>query len=454
MNVLIMKIYRRSYLKNIKLLGILFLLFATVSCEIDDIPDPNNPIFDEENATKESLNYLVTGSVSGMRNGLGTYQDDVGVIGREYYRFSGSEPRFTSDLLGFDKAVLDNNTFYITTPWASRYRVVKNTNFIIQGATKSTAITNAEREGYLGFAKTIQAHQLLMNLNLTNENGIRVDVKDVDKLGPIVGKDVALTAIANLLNEANTHLTNAGTSFPFALSSGFAGFDTPTTFAQFNRALAARVAVYRKQYTEALTYLSNSFLTLNTNFNKGVYHVFGTRSGDELNPLFFAKNATGDVRIAHPDFVRDAATGDARLSKVSLRDASAGQSELSGTHDVAVYKSNVDPVAIIRNEELILIYAEAKIQTNQFPDALIALNLIRTTHGLSPYTGLVTKDALIDEMLRQRRYSLFGEGHRWIDMRRYDRLSQLPIDRKADASKNRQADDVWVNFPIPFTEGI
>jgi starch-binding outer membrane protein, SusD/RagB family len=453
MNVLIMKKYR-FYLKNMKLIGAFFLLFATVSCEIDNIPDPNNPIFDEENATKESLNYLVTGSLSGMRNALATYHDNVGIVGREYYRFSGSEPRFTTELLGFDKSVLDNNTFYISTPWASHYRVVKNTNFIIQGAINSTSLTNAEREGYLGFAKTIQAHQLLMNLNLTNENGIRVDVKNVDNLGPVVGKDVALTTIANLLNEANTHLTNAGTSFPFALTSGFAGFDTPATFAQFNRALAARVAVYRKQYTEALTYLSNSFFTLNTNFNKGVYYVFGTRSGDQLNPLFFPPDATGDARIAHPDFITDAASGDARLSKVSLRKASASQSELSGNYDVAVYRSNVAPVAIIRNEELILIYAEAKIQTNQFSDAVIALNLIRTTHGLLPYTGLVTKDALIDEMLRQRRYSLFGEGHRWIDMRRYDRLSQLPIDRKADASKNRQADDVWVNFPIPFTEGI
>ena len=39
------------------------------------------------------------------------------------------------------------------------------------------------------------------------------------------------------------------------------------------------------------------------------------------------------------------------------------------------------------------------------------------------------KDGLIDELLNQRRYSLFMEsGHRWFDMRRYDRLNQLPLD--------------------------
>ena len=47
-------------------------------------------------------------------------------------------------------------------------------------------------------------------------------------------------------------------------------------------------------------------------------------------------------------------------------------------------------------------------------------------------------------MLNQRRYSLFFEGHRWVDMRRYDKLSSLPIDRAGD--------DVWSAMPIPSTE--
>ena len=54
------------------------------------------------------------------------------------------------------------------------------------------------------------------------------------------------------------------------------------------------------------------------------------------------------------------------------------------------------------------------------------------------------KDALIDEMLKQRRYSLYFEGLRWIDLRRYNRLTDLPIDRPGD--------DVWSNFPLPVTE--
>ena len=34
----------------------------------------------------------------------------------------------------------------------------------------------------------------------------------------------------------------------------------------------------------------------------------------------------------------------------------------------------------------------------------------------------------LDELLYNKRYSLLFEGHRWIDMRRYGRLTDLPQD--------------------------
>ena len=94
--------------------------------------------------------------------------------------------------------------------------------------------------------------------------------------------------------------------------------------------------------------------------------------------------------------------------------------------------------------ELILIYAEANIQTNDLTDAVIALNTIRTAHGLAAYSGATTQAALLTEMLNQRRYSLYCEGHRWVDLRRYNLLSELPIDRPGD--------QVWTEFPLPVTE--
>jgi hypothetical protein len=161
-------------------------------------------------------------------------------------------------------------------------------------------------------------------------------------------------------------------------------------------------------------------------------------------PLFYPLNSSGETRVAHPSFIANAESGDNRLSKVVLRTSAEFQDGLSSTYDFFVYKTNADKIAIIRNEELILLYAEVQTQLNQLSNAVTAINRIRTAAGLGVYSGAVTQAALINEILKQRWYSLYGEGHRWIDMRRYDRLSQLPIDRTGD--------DVWMEFPRPATE--
>lgn len=420
------------------------LLLLAAACQKGEIPNLNTPQTDVIviNPTKGELNNLVTGTESGMRFTLGTYYDAIGVIGRDIYRFSGSEPRFTSELLGGGSSTLDNNTFYLTNPWASRYRVVRQTNILLEGAANSTAVTEAERKGYLGFAKTIQAYQLLLNLNMTDANGVRIDVTDIYNPGPFVQKAPALDAIAQLLDAGKADLTGASVAFP--LSPGFAGFTDAAGLIKFNRALAARVAVYRQQWAAALTALNESFFDLNGSFATGIYHQFGTGANDQLNPAFIAQNQSGEVRVAHPSYAADITAGDDRIGKATLRTSAASQSGLSSNRDVWVYTSNTAPIPIIRNEELILIYAEVKIQQNAFPDAIVALNRIRIGHGIPAYAGLSTQAALINEMLRQRRYSLFYEGHRWIDVRRYNMLNTLPLDRAGD--------DVWDKFPIPQNE--
>jgi hypothetical protein len=289
------------------------------------------------------------------------------------------------------------------------------------------------------------AYQLLLNLNLTYDNGIRTDIADPNKLGPIVGKDQALSDIAAFLDQANTELTGSSVIFP--LSDGFAGLKDADGLSKFNRALAARVAVYRQKWDDALTFLSQSFYNPAGDFRLGVYQAFSTQPNDLTTNVFIAQNSNGEVRGAHPLYVSQMAPGDDRINKVSIRTTPATQNGLTSNYDVWVYTSNTSSIPIIRNEELILINAEAKINkggASDLTEARDALNIIRTKHGLANYSGAVTQPALLDEMLNQRRFSLYFEGHRWVDMRRYNRLAQLPIDRPED--------DVWTEFPIPLTE--
>jgi len=419
------------------------LVLSAASCK-KDFGDLNSATVQAftNNASAAGLNNLVSGTESGMRNALVYYLDDVSIIGREYYRFSGSEPRFTSDLLGGGSSTLGGNNFYIANPWTFFYQVIKNCNVLTAAATNSKLITDKQRKGYLGFARTIKAYELLLALNLTDTGGIRLRVEDPDHLGPIVKKADALTAIAALLDSAKTDFT--GADIPFTLAGfGDLGSDAAGLI-KVNRALAARVAVYRKDWTGAQTALAGSFYNQDGDLNTGVFHVFGTGSGDQLDGMFVPQNVTGEIRIAHPSYATDGYNGDDRLGKATLRTAPASQKGLSGDRDVWVYTGSTAPVPIIRNEELLLIAAEILVQQNQAANATTLLNKVRFKHGLPSYAGPFDLDSMIAEVLKERRYSLFAEGHRWIDMRRYNMLGQLPIDRAGD--------DVWSAFPLPVTE--
>ncbi|WEK37549.1 MAG: RagB/SusD family nutrient uptake outer membrane protein [Candidatus Pseudobacter hemicellulosilyticus] len=430
-------------MKKLIILQLLAGSVLLISCK-KDIGSLNGISIDDllGNASRTQLNSVVTGTEAGMRNNINFYLDATGVIGREMYRFAGSEPRYNSELLGFEENTLNNNTFYITNPWNARYRVVKNCNILIEAATNSTFISEEERKGYLGFAKTIKAYQLLLNLNMTYQNGVRVEVDDPEDPGPLLSYEESLAAIAGLLDAGRTDLT--GAAIIFTLAAGFTGFDDAAGLIRFNRALAARVAVYRKLWGEALTALNESFLDLTGPFNTGVYSSFSTGPNDQLNPVFLPQNNKGEIRLAHPSYAQDILPGDDRLAKAPLRTEAASQDGLTSNRDVWVYTSSTAPLTIIRNEELILLYAEANITVNPGL-AATTLNRIRGGHNLTPLTGNITEAVLVTDLLYQRRYSLFYEGHRWVDLRRYNHLNELPTDRTED--------DVWEQFPVPLTEG-
>jgi hypothetical protein len=423
------------------------LLLLLISCKVETLKDPNNPspALIAANATLGEIQNLVDGTEAGMRESLNYYLDDANMIGREYYRFQGSDPRVTGDILGKGESRLDNNTFYIVNPYAARYRVIKNANILIDALTntKAPGITAGQRKAGIAYAKTVQAYQYLLVYNLLYDNGVRFDVKDPDHLGPFLSRQQSIEAILNLLNEANTDLKGNSEDFPFTTTLYS---NKASEFSRFNRALAARVAIYKQDWNAANTALSESFFDLKGDLNTGVYHIYSTAGGDQLNPVFFPPNsAATDTRVAHQAFVTEAEAGDKRVAaKTHKRTTTATLDNLSSDYDFQLYKTNIDPVPIIRNEELILIYAEVKAQTNDPAEAVKAINTIRGAAGLPNYSGPQDLNSLIKEILKQRRYSLFGEGQRWLDMRRYNFLSQLPIDRPGD--------DVWHEFPIPANE--
>jgi hypothetical protein len=215
----------------------------------------------------------------------------------------------------------------------------------------------------------------------------------------------------------------------------------------FNRALLGRVEVYRGNFAAALTALGESFLSTAAPLDLGVYHSYGGGSGDKALTL------VNPTISAHPSIETDAeqqpgGEPDARfLGKVNEATSRTIADLTSDLRFDPLYPSPFSPVPIIRNEELILLRAEANIGLGNVGPAAEDINFIRVNSGGLSERGDLNAGNILDELLDQKRYSLLFEGgHRWIDMRRYGKLGELPLDRPGDV--------VHASFEIPIDEQL
>lgn len=432
---------------NIIKLSLFSLILFLSGCNLDEIENPNAPTVGSfgSGSSQADVQLLAVGLEAIMRNDLAFHYDTVSILGREYYDLTGVDPRYTQELL---KGPLDNNGFLTTRAYAAWYKVVQSANVLINAVENSSAgFSDEVKNSYYGYAKTLKAYALLMVANRQYTNGIRLEVEDLNNLGPFVSYSEALDGIMTLLNEANTDLTNATDDFDFPISSGFDGFNTTATYSEFNRAIAARTALYQGNNTMVLSLLGSSFLDLNGDLYDGPAHIFGLTGNDIQNTQFHVPGQSGQEYMILDGWIADAEPGDTRVTEKSFQlPGGTSFDGLSAEFQIAVYDSNVDPVYLIRNEELILMYAEANIGTNN-AETVNAINVVRNAAGLANYAGDQNDpDQLLDEVLNQRRYSLLAEGHRWIDLRRLNRLNASNI------SLDRPGDNIIDAFPTPFTE--
>lgn len=402
-------------------------------CKEITVPNYNAPNVDGllNNPDAGTVNTTVIGLLVGARGGVGTFSQTLGIFGREMYNLDQAEPR---NFLSFLVEPLTPGGFGTDLGWTNTYRQVLQAETILGAVEKVANYTTAQKEGVKGFTKTFQALAFMEQLRVRDTFGIVLEVDPTaTKLGEFVTKDAGYTRAAALLDEAKVHLNAAGASFPFTLTTGFTGFSTPATFLRVNRALKARLEIDRGRWQDALTALGESFIATTpataATLATGVYHTFSTASGDATNPMF---DASPRALVAHPSFLLDAQrradnSPDLRTSKVAISTITLTSQGVSSNQRLNLVASNAASYPLIRNEELILMRAEANANLGNRAAAIADLDVIRTVAGGLAPLGPTYAGNLIDEVLYNRRYSLFGEyGNRWVDMRRYGRLAQLP----------------------------
>lgn len=420
--------------------------------------------------TRAAVVSATQGLLAGIR-GSGPCTGTCAYVGREGYNLDPSNPQnvSTTYIVGGDFSA-----------WTTPYQNIRQADIVIAAlAGNIVGLTAANKEAIAGLAQTVKAISLMFTIQTTDQTGAVLEVPTDPKTSPVpplASRQDVYARIFSLLDSGNVRLAAGGSSFPITFPAGFAGFNTPATFQRFNRAIRARISVYTGDYAGALTDLtaalggpfSGAPATVQQ-MNVGVYNTYSTVSGDATNGVY---DATDRQRFAHTGYaleaqlqagavVGDTTRRDARFLRKfgPVRNTSGAAIpnglDRYGFHinwSFRIYNGLSDPIPLIRNEELILLRAEASLAcagvapspgctTNAAARAaaLADINIVRTVSGglaalpneaaittVHPNTG----DRLLDELLYNKRYSMVWEGgYRLWDARKYGILAQLPKDQ-------------------------
>jgi hypothetical protein len=405
--------------------------------------------------TRTSMLQLTIGALAQDRTTINDIQFAIegGILGRDVYRVDASEPRYVTETLGGNP---DPGSFAGGRGFGGFYTAIRaeNTLLLALSTAPTTIFTPAEINAQRGFLRTIKAMEYWRLIETRDTVGVPIQTDDPSAVTDVRCKTPVLAYIAALLDSANADFTAAGptTKLPVKLPTGFTAFgrdySTVANLILFNRAWKGKVDFYRgldrKAYTASLFPTAITELTQalggaapgavpKADFTKGVYYVM-VPGGSENQPNLISDAKIGLNPLAH-DSVQ---AGDTRGSKIVARSVLSGNgisTTWTFTGAVASTANQALPLPMIRDEELVLLRAQAYIEAGQLANALLDINDVRTNYGLAPLAPFVDKQSAINALLYEKRYSLLFEGwHRVDDLREYGRLNatflrkELPTD--------------------------
>lgn len=407
----------RSMKRNLLVLGVV----VAAACDLDvaDLNDPSaggEPTRSSVIATAQGLLTEARGmSVAGVRT--------FGVWGRESYDLRPEEPRpYVDNLIGpRDPLSSGSNTFF-------QYDELANIRELLRSVDAVT-MTPEEKEAVRGWAKTAAAFAYFQIALAYTEFGAPLEPPEdpSGELAPVATGEELYGRAIELFDEAYQHLQDGGSVFPFGLTPGYEGFDSPQTFALVNRALKARTLKYMGRWNDVLAALEQSFLDPSGPLDRGAYHSY-IAADAVFNPFVGASTDYIHPRIRDEAQLKIDGTLDDRALAKTTSISPVTVLDIRVSTRPNVYTSTTSPFPWITNEELILLRAEANIGVNNPSAALADINTIRTrAGGLEPLADAPAGEGLLDELLYNRLYSLLWQGgFAYWDAKQYDRLDQLP----------------------------
>ena len=418
-------------------------LLAMTACDqtIDKDPEqsiPSDQLFADSTAASRAL----TGVYDGLQqNGIhGGFPIMAADFTADVANFSGS---FTTwqQAQNFNLSSTHGPTLNI---WADHYDVINRANLIIDKVPNIDGISQSGIDDFVGQAKFARA---LAYFNLVrwfgqpyepgasnDQPGVILQTEGVESTEPEFNKPRA--SVGEVYTQIRTDLEDAITRLDVEGSRVRAGQGVAN-------ALLAKVSLYQGQWDEAATRaqsvidqsvfaLSESPLTPYTNesspeiiFAVSYSSTDNTGTNDFMSSFYLPSNlgGRGDINPL-AQFQNDAEPGDIRAGVGSEVDGDSLLYGFDGNVWTNKWTDNAfgDDAPILRVAEMYLIRAEGLARgTGSASDARTAVNAVRNRAGLSDVDPSLSGQALIDEIIRQRRYELAFEADRRHDLQRLGR---------------------------------
>ncbi|MDQ0476561.1 RagB/SusD family nutrient uptake outer membrane protein [Chryseobacterium sp. MDT2-18] len=399
--------------------------------------------------------YLRQNSSQGQNGNTGImiYMDVMG----EDLIFPAAGPNwYVSTIRWLDNANANSgNLFY---PYDFYYEQIRMANIVIL-KTPAVAGDQAVKDKLMGEAYAFRAFsyymlsQIYANRYVAGGNNTQMGVP--------LRLDLEFEAIPRAsLEEVYTSINNDLTS-SFGLLSGKARTNKSHFNASVVKGLMARVALTQGKYSQAATYAKEAragfALMTNADYKKGfnnydnVEWLWGYKPLDTtsdyfgnfmgymsrnynssqirqapkvVNNLLYAKFATTDVRtqVIDPTGAHTALNLPSTYLKVPYTSQKFLSTNSSGAID---NNTSLGDIPFMRAAEMYLIEAEALARDNKEAQSKIVFNEFEKNRNPSYAGATTTGQAYVDEILNSRRLELWGEGFRFLDLKRLN----LPLDR-------------------------
>jgi hypothetical protein len=447
------------------LLPALILAFGTFSCTDAYEVNPGDEIIDTNAITNiEDLGRAMNGAYAG-------------VGGQSFVAWSSyftDECRKPSTNRGQGVQVhtwsINDGTTEVESYYGGLYGTINRANVVLERMDNFEVASTEEaalREQYRAELLTIRAlaqFDLMRFFAPEYDNPNALATTIVDQV--IVEEQLPRNTVGEVVNYVKGDLLTALDLFTTYGADNDVTRVTPTAV----KAILARLAIYTKDYASAITYSQEVMNEVPLAPTPTDYiDIWSDASDAEI--IFKLKRVQGNGQIgriykdANGDVFFNVSYGlfstfqqnDVRFFSLIDLNTSTAQDLQVGKYIGPSSNYGLADIKLFRVAEMYLINAEAHaLKANpDFAAAQLAINTLRASRRLDPAAlpdlTFADQNDAIDKILLERRKELAFEGHRYFDLKRFNKgVDRLPQDVELNAfAEDLSAGDYRFTLPIP-----